>query len=70
MLAAYAPNSLLVSHTLSADRYQKEELESYWRRNYKDYFSYSCTAYNKEVRFILQKVTKLGQLGRLGRCGR
>ena len=28
-------------------KYQKEELESYWKRNYKDFFDYSCTAFDK-----------------------
>jgi hypothetical protein len=26
-----------------------QELESYWRRNYKDFFDYACTGYDKKV---------------------
>ena len=28
-------------------KYQKQELESYWNRNYKDFFDYACNAYDK-----------------------
>ncbi|EKX33819.1 hypothetical protein GUITHDRAFT_155928 [Guillardia theta CCMP2712] len=33
-------------------KYQKEELESYWNRNYKDFFDNSCTAQNRKCNFV------------------
>mmetsp|Transcript_38920 Transcript_38920/g.60663 ORF Transcript_38920/g.60663 Transcript_38920/m.60663 type:complete len:184 (-) Transcript_38920:207-758(-) len=32
-------------------KYQKQELESYWNRNYKDFFDASCNNWNKDCQF-------------------